>query len=76
MRDFILTMQQNNIRKAYKSMVFNEVNKKDFILDILVACEESQEVCKAFREKGHNAFSCDIMECSGNHPEWHIKDMV
>lgn len=45
-------------------MVFNEVNKKDFILDILVACEESQEVCKAFREKGHNAFSCDIMECS------------
>ena len=76
MRDFILTMQQNNIRKAYKSMVFNEVNKKDFILDILVACEESQEVCKAFREKGHNAFSCDIMECSGNHPEWHIKDNV
>ena len=57
-------------------MVFNEVNKKDFILDILVACEESQEVCKAFREKGHNAFSCDIMECSGNHPEWHIKDNV
>lgn len=57
-------------------MVFNEVNKKDFTLDILVACEESQEVCKAFREKGHNAFSCDIMECSGNHPEWHIKDNV
>lgn len=39
---------------------------------ILVACEESQEVCKAFRAKGHNAFSCDIMECSGGHPEWHI----
>ena len=76
MRDFILTMQQNNIRKAYKSMVSNEVNKKDFILNILVACEESQEVCKAFREKGHNAFSCDIIECSGNHPEWHIKDNV
>ena len=61
MRDFILTMQQNNIRKAYKSMVFNEVNKKDFILNILVACEESQEVCKAFREKGHNAFSCVLI---------------
>ena len=41
-------------------------------MNILVACEESQAVCKAFREKGHNAFSCDIMECSGGHPEWHI----
>ena len=39
---------------------------------ILVACEESQEVCKAFREKGHEAYSCDIIECSGGHPEWHI----
>ena len=39
---------------------------------VLVACEESQEVCKAFREKGHNAFSCDILPCSGGHPEWHI----
>lgn len=57
-------------------MVFEEVNKKDFILNILVACEESQEVCKAFRNKGHNAFSCDIIECSGDHPEWHIKGDV
>lgn len=40
---------------------------------ILVACEESQEVCKAFRAKGHEAFSCDIIEPSGGHPEWHIK---
>lgn len=39
---------------------------------VLVACEESQEVCKAFRARGHEAFSCDIMECSGGHPEWHI----
>ena len=39
---------------------------------ILVACEESQEVCKAFRERGHEAYSCDIIECSGGHPEWHI----
>lgn len=39
---------------------------------VLVACEESQEVCKAFRAKGHLAFSCDIQECSGGHPEWHI----
>lgn len=41
-------------------------------MNVLVACEESQEVCKAFRTKGHNAFSCDIQECSGGHPEWHI----
>ena len=40
----------------------------------LVACEESQEVCKAFRERGHEAYSCDIQKCSGGHPEWHIQD--
>lgn len=39
---------------------------------VLVACEESQTVCKAFRERGHEAYSCDIVECSGGHPEWHI----
>lgn len=43
---------------------------------VLVACEESQEVCKAFREKGHEAYSCDIQECSGGHPEWHINSDV
>lgn len=42
-------------------------------MKVLVACEESQEVCKAFRAKGHLAFSCDIQDCSGGHPEWHIK---
>ena len=42
-------------------------------MNVLIACEESQTVCKAFREKGHNAFSCDIEECSGGHDEWHIK---
>lgn len=41
-------------------------------MNVLVACEESQEVCKAFRQLGHRAFSCDIQECSGGHPEWHI----
>ena len=41
-------------------------------MNVLIACEESQEVCKAFRERGHNAFSADIQECSGGHPEWHI----
>lgn len=43
---------------------------------ILVACEESQVVTIEFRKLGHEAFSCDIQECTGNHPEWHIKDDV
>lgn len=41
-------------------------------MKVLIACEESQEVCKAFRAKGHEAYSCDIQMCSGGHPEWHI----
>lgn len=45
-------------------------------MKVLIACEESQEVCKAFRERGHEAYSCDIQECSGGHPEWHIKGDV
>jgi len=45
-------------------------------MKILIACEESQAVCKAFRERGHEAYSCDILETSGGHPEWHIKDDV
>ena len=43
------------------------------VMKVLIACEESQTVCKAFRELGHEAYSCDIQECSGNYPEWHIK---
>lgn len=45
-------------------------------MKVLVACEESQEVCKAFRAKGHEAYSCDIIPCSGGHPEWHIQGDV
>lgn len=41
-------------------------------MKILIACEESQAVCTAFRKLGHEAFSCDLQECSGGHPEWHI----
>ncbi len=41
-------------------------------MKVLVACEESQRVCAAFRERGHEAYSCDIQEPSGGHPEWHI----
>ena len=42
-------------------------------MKILVACEESQAVTKELRALGHEAYSCDIIECSGGHPEWHIK---
>lgn len=45
-------------------------------MKVLVACEESQRVCMAFRKRGHEAYSCDILDCSGGHPEWHIKDDV
>ena len=44
--------------------------------NVLIACEESQTVCKEFRKLGINAFSCDIIECSGGHPEWHFKQDV
>lgn len=42
-------------------------------MKVLIGCEESQAVCIAFRERGHEAYSCDIQECSGGHPEWHLK---
>ena len=45
-------------------------------MKILVACEESQAVTVELRKLGHTAFSCDIQECSGGHPEWHIKNDV
>lgn len=45
-------------------------------MKVLIACEESQAVCIAFRAKGHEAYSADIQDCSGGHPEWHIKGDV
>ena len=45
-------------------------------MKVLVACEESQVVCKAFREKGFEAYSCDIQDCSGGRFDWHIKQDV
>ena len=50
------------------------MNKKK--LRVLVACEESQAVCLAFRALGHEAFSCDLLPCSGGHPEWHYQQDV
>lgn len=49
---------------------------KGLMMKILVACEESQAVTIAFRERGHEAFSCDIEPCSGGHPEWHLQQDV
>jgi hypothetical protein len=46
------------------------------ILKVLVACEESQAVTKEFRALGHEAFSCDLLPCSGGHPEWHYQTDV
>lgn len=51
-------------------------NEKKKILNVLVACEESQRVCSEFRRLGHNAYSCDLLNCSGGHPEWHFKQDV
>ena len=45
-------------------------------MKVLIACEESQRVCIAFRKRGHEAYSCDIQEPSGGHPEWHIMQDV
>lgn len=45
-------------------------------MNVLIACEESQAVCIEMRRLGHRAFSCDIQDCSGGHPEWHIKGDV
>ena len=45
-------------------------------MKVLIACEESQAVCTAFRRHGHEAYSADLQECSGGHPEWHIQGDV
>ena len=45
-------------------------------MKVLVACEESQRVCTEFRRPGHEAYSCDLLPCSGGHPEWHIQGDV
>ena len=45
-------------------------------MKVLIGFEESQAVCKAFRALGHEAYSCDLQECSGGHPEWHIKNDI
>lgn len=43
-------------------------------MKVLILCEESQALCKEYRKNGHEAYSCDLLPCSGGHPEWHIND--
>ena len=45
-------------------------------MKVLIACEESHTVCMAFRALGHEAYSCDVQEPSGGHPEWHLQQDV
>jgi len=63
-----------NTSTVIKRIQNKETNYK--LMKILVACEESQAVTKEFRFRGHEAYSCDILKCSGGHPEWHLKDDV
>ena len=53
-----------------------ETEKRKNKMKVLVACEESQRVCIEFRKRGHEAYSCDVQDCSGGHPEWHINGDV
>jgi hypothetical protein len=52
--------------------LLQRTNNSNIVMNVLIGCEESQTVCKAFRKLGHNAYSCDFHQCSGEHPEWHF----
>lgn len=65
-----------NIGLAISQVLNHQHSKPKKVLNILVACEESQAVCKEFRKLGHNAYSCDLLPCSGGHPEWHFNHDV
>ena len=67
--------KQNNIKTVLNECGFF-YTRKEKKMKILIACEENQRVCTAFRNKGHEAYSADIQECSGGHPEWHIQGDV
>jgi len=68
-----MTNNRSTTKKGSECASDGKTNKPP-ILSVLVVCEESQEVCTAFRERGHMAYSCDLLPCSGRHPEWHIQD--
>lgn len=70
-------MAHNKIDNRQVDMFQSEYcDKPKEKMKVLVACEESQRVCTAFRERGHEAYSCDILPPSGGHPEWHTKQDV
>lgn len=65
------------IKRTSKAKLGFHLDKKGITMKrVLIACEESQRVCIEFRKRGYEAFSCDILPCSGGHPEWHIQDDV
>lgn len=68
----ILTFQ----RTLSKTLISMNKPTPPIRLNVLIACEESQTSCIAFRQLGHNAFSCDLQPCSGGHPEWHLQGDV
>ena len=64
------------IRIGMRVNVGKNGHKAETSMRVLLACEESQAVTKEFRRLGHEAYSCDILPCSGGHPEWHIQGDV
>lgn len=69
-------LRQDNQHGRNQRNRFYKRREVIILLKVLVACEESQRVTTAFRELGHEAYSCDLLDCSGGHPEWHIKGDV
>ena len=61
---------------AHEKQAAIRAARKEKTVRVLLACEESQTVCKAFRARGHEAYSCDILPCSGGRPEWHYQGDV
>lgn len=68
-RILFLHARSQNVTNIHKT-------KGDERLKVLVACEESQAVTIELRRLGHEAYSCDIIECSGGYPEWHLQQDV
>ena len=68
-------MQKIN-RQAIIIVIEYNHRQEEKVMKVLIACEESQRECVAFREMGHEAYSCDVQMCSGGHPEWHIMQDV
>lgn len=61
------------VLESVKILLFeNDKNVMSRKMNVLIGCEESQTICSEFRKMGHNAYSCDLQECSGGHPEWHF----